>query len=95
MLALKISDVDFERDSVIILHLNTRAKISWPRCKVRLAKRHQLYPACGEEINEITKRQQERRRIRTLPVDDCTWRMLKEYVNSQLSNKSLLNQLPF
>lgn len=85
-LALKISDVDFECASVTILHLKTCIKVSCPKCNARLAKRHQFCPACGEEVNLATKRQQEQRRIRTLPVDDCTMLMLKDYIKTQFTN---------
>ena len=81
-LAIRTGDVDFARSTVIILHLKTRIKLSCPKCKARLAKRHQFCPGCGEEVNQATKRQQEQRRIRTLPVDNCTVLMLKDYISN-------------
>jgi integrase/recombinase XerD len=87
-LALKIGDVDFEGPMVTILHLKTRIKISCPKCKARLAKRHQFCPACGGVVDQFTKRQQEQRRIRTLPVDDCTMLMLKDYIKNQLASSA-------
>jgi len=82
-LALKVSDIDFERATVTILHLKTRIRLSCPKCKARLGKRHQFCPECGEEVNEARKRQQEYRRVRELPVDTSTLKMLEDYINSR------------
>jgi integrase/recombinase XerD len=81
-LALKVSDIDFERGTITILHLKTRIRLSCPKCKARLGKRHQFCPECGEEVNKAKKRQQEHRRIRTLPVDRDTLEMLRDHINS-------------
>ena len=84
-LAIKVSDVDFERGTVTILHLKTRIRLLCTKCKARLGKRHQFCPECGEEVTEATKRHQEQRRIRILPVDWHTLQMLKDYVNNDQS----------
>ncbi len=83
ILALKVSDIDFGKGTVTILHLKTRIRLSCPNCKARLARKHQFCPGCGEEVNQAIKRQQEQRRIRTLPVDNCTVLMLKDYVSNR------------
>jgi integrase/recombinase XerD len=80
-LALKVSDIDFEQGNVTILHLKTRIRLSCPKCKARLGRRHQFCPECGEEVNKA-KRQQEHRRIRTLPVDRDTLEMLRDHIDS-------------
>lgn len=81
-LALKVSNIDFERGTVTILHLKTRIRLSCPKCKARLGRRHQFCPECGEEVNKARKRQQEHRRIRTLPVDRDTLEMLRDHIDS-------------
>ena len=80
-MTLKMSDIDFGKGTVTILHLKTSVRLFCLNCKTRLARRHQFCPGCGEEINEATKRQQEQRRIRVLPVDNCTVLMLKDYIS--------------
>ena len=60
-LSIKLNNIDFEQATVTILHLKTRIRLLCPKCKARLAKRHQFCPECGEEVNEATKRQQEHR----------------------------------
>ena len=80
-LAIKVSDMDFEQGTVTILHLKTRIRLSCPKCKARLGRRHQFCPECGEEVNKARKRQQEHRRIRTLPVDRDTLEMLRNYTD--------------
>jgi len=81
-LALKVSDIDFEQGNITILHLKTRIRLSCPKCKARLGRRHQFCPECGEEVNKARKRQQEHRRIRTLPVDRDTLEMLRDHIDS-------------
>ena len=79
-LALKVSDIDFGRGTVTILHLKTRIRLSCPNCKARLGRRHQFCPECGQEANETAKRLQEQRRIRVLPIDKPTLKLLEDYV---------------
>jgi len=81
-LALKVSDIDFERGTVTILHLKTRIRLSCPKCKARLGRRHQFCPECGEEVNKARKRQQEHRFIRNLPIDRDTLEMLRDHIDS-------------
>jgi len=92
-LALKVSDIDFEQATITILHLKTRIRLSCPKCKARLGRRHQFCPGCGEEVNDATKRQQEHRRIRVLPIDKGTVEMLEDYISrnrSTCNNGSIL-----
>jgi integrase/recombinase XerD len=81
-LAIKVSDIDFERGTVTVLHLKTRIRLSCPKCKARLGKRHQFCPECGEAVNRTTMRQLEHRRVRILPVDMDTLEMLKGHIDS-------------
>lgn len=81
-----MGDIDFERDTVTILHLKTRIRLSCPKCEARLAKRHEFCPKCGQQVDEVVKRQQERRRIRVLPVDRHTLEMLKNYITEKVSD---------
>ena len=81
-LALKVGDIDFEQGTVTILHLKTRIRLSCHKCKAGLGRRHQFCPECGEEVNKARKRQQEHRRIRTLPVDRDTLEMLRDHIDS-------------
>ena len=78
-LALKVSDIDLERATVTILHLKTRIRLSCPMCKTRLGRRHKFCPECGRKVSEAGKRQQEHRRIRVLPIDKQTLKMLEDY----------------
>lgn len=85
-LALKVSDIDGERATVTILHLKTRIRLSCPMCKAKLSKRHQFCPGCGQKVSEAGKRQQEHRRIRILPIDKQTLKMLEDYSRVNLLN---------
>jgi len=87
-LALKVIDIDFERGTVTILHLKRSERLSCPRCKARLGKRHQFCPGCGAEVSEAAKRQQEQRRIRQLPIDRHTLNILEDYTSSNRSTYS-------
>ena len=83
-LALKVSDIDFERGTVTVLHLKMRIRLLCTKCRTRLGKRHQFCPECGEGVSEAQKRQQEHRRVRVLPVDKHTLEMLKDYVGRDI-----------
>jgi integrase/recombinase XerD len=83
-LALKVSDIDFERGTVTVLHLKMRIRLLCTKCRTRLGKRHQFCPECGEGVSEAQKRQQEHRRVRVLPVDKHTLEILKDYVGRDL-----------
>lgn len=80
VLALKVSDIDFEQKTVTILHLKKRIKLLCPKCSASLARRHRFCPECGEEIDDVTTRDQKHRRIRVLPVDEETLRLMKNYI---------------
>lgn len=84
-LALKVKDVDFEQKTVTILHLKRIIKVSCPWCKARLGIRHQYCPVCGVKVNETIKRQQERKRIRVLPIDRRSVEMLRQYLSQSKS----------
>jgi len=79
-LALRVEDIDFERGTVTIEHLKSRTRLYCPECGARLGKRHKFCPSCGEGVQKVLTREQEHRRVRTLPVDSATLEMLRDYV---------------
>jgi integrase/recombinase XerD len=80
-LALEVKDIDAEKGTVTIQHLKTRIKQVCPKCGAKLGKSHAYCPKCGIEVKKVIARGQEHRRIRTLPIDDETMVMLKEYID--------------
>lgn len=80
VLALRVSDIDFNQATITILHLKRRIKFYCPLCRGVLAKRHRFCPECGAETGDIANRQQESRRIRVLPIDEGTLKLLRDYV---------------
>ncbi len=80
-LGLEVKDVDFAQGSLTIEHLKSRIKLACPRCGARLGKRHTFCPGCGAMVKETVAKEQEHRRMRTLPLDRDTLEMLKDYVN--------------
>ena len=81
-LAIKLSDIDFAHATVTILHLKSRINLSCPICKARLGRRHRFCPECGGEVSQAITRQQEYRRVRTLPMDSETSSMLADFIMS-------------
>ena len=79
-LALEVKDIDVGSSAVVIEHLKYRVKISCPKCSARLGKMHSFCPKCGVKVVEVVAREQEHRRMRTLPIDDNTLRMLRDYI---------------
>jgi len=84
-LAIKLNDIDFSRATITVVHLKTRIRLSCPKCRAALAKKHQFCPGCGVQVDEVTKRQRERRRIRVLPIDRQTLKMLEDYIGANRS----------
>ncbi len=80
-LALTIEDLDLSKGLISIIHLKRRQRLFCPGCQARLGKAHRFCPGCGRRIDEALMREQEHRRVRTLPVDPTTLEMLKEYID--------------
>ena len=79
-IALTPDDIDLEHGTVTIKHLKSRMKISCPQCNTRLGKAHTFCPKCGIKVEETVAKEQEHRRMRTLPLDDDTLLLLKDYI---------------
>ena len=83
LLAIQLKDIDFENETVTILHLKKRVKVSCFICGARLSMKHQYCPECGIKVSNSVKNQHERRRIRTLPIDKDTIEMIKSFIGSR------------
>jgi len=79
-IALRVEDIDFIQGTVTVEHLKSRIKVSCPECGARLGKSHTFCPGCGAKVKQVVTKEREHRRVRTLPVDAATLRMLKDYV---------------
>ena len=79
-LGLEVKDIDFCQSMVTIKHLKFRIKLSCPRCGARLGGSHSFCAKCGVKVKEAVVREQEHRRVRTLPLDRDTLKMLKAYI---------------
>ena len=79
-LGIIVSNIDFGHGTVTIQHLKARIALSCPKCEARLSKSHQYCPGCGLEVEKAVVQEKERQRLRTLPVDEATLALLKEYI---------------
>jgi len=79
-LTLETKDVDFIRSRVTIQHLKSRINFTCPNCGARLGRSHSFCPKCGIKVEEAVAKEHEHRRLRTLPLDEDTLAMLKDYV---------------
>lgn len=79
-LALAVQDIDLQQRTVTIQHLKTRLKLACPDCGARLGRSHIFCPKCGSEVEDAVAKEQEHRRMRTLPLDRDTLEMLREYI---------------
>ena len=79
-LGIKTSDIDFKQGLVTIQHLKQRIKLSCPECNARLGKGHKYCPVCGEKVDNALADEKEHRKFRTLPLDEDTLKMLKEFI---------------
>jgi len=85
-LAIKHEDIDFERKTVTNIHLKRILKLFCPLCKSALALKHRFCPGCANEIGDSIKKQQEKRRIRILPLDEDTLKLLKSYTDNNTTD---------
>jgi len=77
---MKVSDIDFERAVLTIVHLKERSKLKCPNCGEILGKRHLFCPGCGNKVDQAIREKVEQRRQRMIPVDHDTLRLLDEYL---------------
>jgi len=80
-LGIGVSDIDFKQGRVTIEHLKARIKLSCPDCSTRLSKMHKFCPGCGIKVGKAVAQEKEHRRYRSLPLDEDTLTMLKEYID--------------
>jgi integrase/recombinase XerD len=79
-LSLKVDDIDLGQGMVTIEHLKARIKLTCFHCGAGLGKSHTFCPKCGVKVDRAVAREQEHRRVRTLPLDQDTLEMLRSYV---------------
>ena len=79
-LGLEIKDIDFTHSTVTILHLKIRLKLSCPNCGTRLSKSHKFCPGCSQSVEKAITKEQENRRMRILPLDNDSLKMLNDYI---------------
>jgi len=77
---LKVSDIDFKRRVLTILHLKEKSKLKCPHCGEGLGKRHAFCPSCGNKVDKAIRERVEQRRQRMIPVDRDTLQLLDEYI---------------
>lgn len=80
VIQLKMSDIDFKRKTLTILHLKERIKLRCPSCGQLLSKRHQFCPGCGKKVAVAVREAIQKKRTRMIPVDSTTLRLLGEYL---------------
>lgn len=79
-LGLKVEDIDFKNGTVTIEHLKTRLELCGPKCGARLGKSHKFCPTCGDGVEKAVAQEKEHRRLRTLPIDGDTLKMLADFI---------------
>lgn len=77
---LMVTDIDFNRGTLTILHLKEHVKLKCPNCGEVLGKRHLFCPGCGKKVIQAIREQIEHRRQRMIPIDHDTLRLLDEYL---------------
>ena len=81
VLGITVDNIDFKQGTITIEHLKARIKLSCPNCGTGLGKMHKFCPVCGLKVEQAVTQEKEHRRYRSLPVDEGTLAMLKEYVS--------------
>lgn len=79
-LSLTVDDVDAIGGTITIQHLKIYLKFSCPECGGKLGKAHAFCPKCGNKVEKALSQEREHRRVRTLPIDDDTLMMLRDFI---------------
>ncbi len=77
---LKVSDIDFKRGTLTIVHLKEKSKLKCPHCGEILGKRHLFCPGCGNKVGQALREKIEQRRQRTIPIDRTTLGLTEGYL---------------
>lgn len=80
-LVISVDDIDFTERMVTIQHLKTRLRLVCPYCSASLSASHRFCSRCGSKVETAVSQYREHRRIRTLPIDEDTLEMLKDYID--------------
>jgi len=79
-LAIKVDDIDFKQETITIQHLKERLRLFCPNCSARLGRTHKFCPKCGREVDKPLARMQQTHRRRSLPLDNETLDMLRDFI---------------
>lgn len=80
-LGIKVEDVDGIQGTVTIKHLKTRTKLLCPHCDTRLSRAAKFCPGCGKEVPDPLRKEQEIRRVRTIPLKSETMESLLDFIH--------------
>ena len=80
-LAIEVKDVDFRQGTVTIVHLKAQKRLACPGCGTRLGSTHVFCPGCGQRVERAIADEREHRKVRTLPVDQGTLEMMRDYID--------------
>ncbi len=80
-LGIGVTDIDFSQATVTIEHLKLRINLSCTDCGTKLSKTANFCPGCGKKVEKAVAEEKEHRRQRTLPLDDDSLEMIRDYID--------------
>lgn len=92
LLALRSGDFNLAIGMVTILHLKQRLSLRCPGCNTRLGRAHRFCPGCGSRLvgmAESVRKEVERRRVRTLPLDRETLEMVRAFLRATVPEERI------
>jgi integrase/recombinase XerD len=81
-LAITVDDIDFPNKTIRIQHLKDRLHLTCPECNARLARASVFCPKCGTKVEKALAKKIEQRKMRILPIDQETLKLLKTYIDA-------------
>jgi integrase/recombinase XerD len=79
-LGIECDQVDFRNKTITIEHLKTRIKLACPHCGYQLGKGSVFCQKCGAKVEKAVVKEKAHKKLRKIPVDAETLRMLKYYI---------------
>ena len=78
-LGIRVEDID--HGAVTIKHLKSRVRLLCPDCGTRLSRTARFCPGCSKLVDKPLRKEQEAHRVRTIPLDDETMRLLMDFIH--------------
>jgi len=80
-LGIEVQHINFENETITIEHQKSKVKITCPECSGKLGKNSKFCQKCGVQVSKAIVSAQETKRMRKVPIDQGTLKLIREYID--------------